>query len=249
MAYLETFDFFWLVTLFQWGVVVWLGLRNGLIRRYSLVFVYVFWGIFGTGIALGIAQSRFASQSETYALLYFSEALISTSLAAVVILRIYAIIHPFSWRRDWHLALVPLFLGGLILFDPNPMRLSVKLVNAGHVTLMYFGCATLFEMRRSREVDLGWNLKMVLLAVTLPAGFFTFIFMGYTMALPIPYEGVRLWSKGVSVAYWLILAAAMIEYSPPRRLEAKRNSAGGARVVDSGRESKPSTENLEVVRL
>ncbi len=91
----------------------------------------------------------------------------------------------------------------------------MHLVNLGYAFLTYLGIATFLRMRTARTFDLGWNLTMVLFALTVPPTFYGLVVVGYCIGLPIPYENVALWTKLVSTAFWIILAVGMTEYSPP----------------------------------
>lgn len=232
----------WVLKLSAWIALFVFAVRNRLIPRYPLVFAYIFWTI-GRGCLMQTAAAQLSALA--YAYCYVVSSLLSIVFAAIVVLSICFQLRPFSWRHDWHLLAAPLAIALVAFSDASEMWLPARLLNIGYAGLTYLGVAALLRMVRTRDVDLGWNLKMVLFALTVPAGLFTCAFMAYTIGLPVSYETTNLWAKGASLVFWIILAVGMMEYSPPGKVVTVASVAEEAAAGGFGGKNETSTENLE----
>lgn len=83
----------------------------------------------------------------------------------------------------------------------------------------YFGAAALYRMFRSRDVELGWNLKMILFGLTIPITLQSIFMTTYLNGFKIPTATIDLWLRGVDIMFWTVIVVGMSEYSPPRRAD------------------------------
>ncbi len=87
---------------------------------------------------------------------------------------------------------------------------------------------------------------MVLLALTLPATFYSLVLAGYLLGVNVSRESAGIWLSGVGVASWVILAVGMSEYSPPVFLNAREGEEGGS--DDPNEDDDQSTQRMEANR-
>lgn len=223
--------------------------RFRLFKRYPIVFTYVFAAIL-LELFMNVVKFKIGTDSLGYGYLYVGRSLITISLASAVILSIFFFYRPFSIRKDWHLAVVPALLAVFILSDSRRIWFYFRLLDIGYATLTYVGVVAVIRMHRTREVILGWNLTMVLLALTLPAAIYSSVFVVYTLGLNVSKEDANLWMNGISVAAWIILAVGMTEYSPPLRVpRVPRVPPELDRPQAHSDKDKPNQQHLKKVRV
>lgn len=201
----------WAVKLFSWGAIAICSSKFQLPRKYPSVFSYMGAHAF---LDVTITSVAFLVGTETsfYLNIYTASSLVTTVLAFLVLCQIYFVFGPFNWWRDWHLFLVPTLVFAMTLSTSKPLQ---GIWTGSYVVLTYLGLAASFRMVTRREIDLGWNLKMVLLAISIPSGLYTLVLLGSFTGSAVTYEVLSMWTRWVWVGSWVVLAVGMTEYSPP----------------------------------
>lgn len=216
---------FWILTLVAWAFLLINSFRLGLVLKYRVVFTFVFISMLCEA-AMPWVAAQVGDDTRLYAIIHTGTVLIYFLLAAAVLLHIYAVCGQFALRKDWHLFAGPLLLVGLSAPMDRSFWTSASLINSAAIVVTFLGIATIVRSRRKCEVSLGWNLKMVLLAVTVPYAFQSIVFVAYLTRLPVSSEATDLWLQGSSLAAWIILAVGMMEYSPPTLIAADGSESG-----------------------
>lgn len=240
MPVLGSHEVIWLLKLVVWISLIATSVHLELISKYRIIFTYIFLKIFVEASSPLLAP-LIGTNSTAYLYLYIGLLTFFLLLAAWILLRVYRLFGSLRLSRDWHFAAVALGIVYLAFHETNDVWVVIKSLNVGYALLAYIGLATTIRMVRSRDIDLGWNLKMVLLALSLPASLYALIFVSYTMKAPVTNETASLWMRCAGLASWIILAVGMTEYSPPRRLGEL--AAPGA---DSHGDSKRQTKEIVV---
>lgn len=204
----------WIAKAVVWAFLLMNALRNDLIRRYRLVFTMIISSMV-LSVAMLLLSEQIGTGNMTYAIAWVSRSLLTAVITGGVAIQIYSIPGKISPRRDWHLVVVPIILVLLTFLDNERVWVYARVVSLTSLVVTYLGLAALVRTARCKRLDLGWNLKVVLLAVTVPSVFEYLVLTAYFMGLPLSYDSTRLWLKGASLATWIILALGMMEYSPP----------------------------------
>lgn len=241
MSHVQVLQVLVIGKILAWISLLYFSLRLRLIQRYPLVFVYILVTM-ACSLAMPIAKDRLEPLS--YAYVYVGRTLLTTFLAGVVLLWIYRVIGPYRWRDGWRLIVISGLIGLLMLSESSHVWAPWRAVNVASGILAYLGLETLIRARRARIVTLGWNLTVVLMALTIPAAFYALVAVGYSIGLGISYEGVSLWMKVIGAAFWVLLAAGMTEYSPPGGVATAREPGQESSAPLPDREA--ATENTGV---
>ncbi len=202
----------WVAMGFTWALIIVNAIRLSLIRKYPLVFCMVFASMAGGLVMYWLALEAGVSNM-TYAWCWVVKELVTESLTAAVLLQIYSLPEKISFRKDWHLS-VAFGFASLAFLDERQIWLFARLCSAAKLAVTYLGIVTILRIANRRDFRLGWNLKTVLVAVTVPAVFSHLIMSSYVMGLLSPETG-EVWAAWVGLATWIILAVGMLEYSPP----------------------------------
>ncbi len=225
----------WIVTLATWAILLFNSFRLGLLPKFPLVFTLILSSMLFEASMPWLAVAL-DSKKGLYTSIYMVTVTINVALAAIVLLSIYSVLGKIGIRSGWHLVVVPALIFGLTLSGGSNFWTFSHFLDAAPLIVTYLGVVTMARSRRKKKtIQLGWNLKMVLLAVTVAYVFQFIVFAAYRMGLPLSYDSLILWLQGSSLAGWIILAVGMIEYSPPTPVVAG-NSESGQTNGDSGRE-------------
>lgn len=233
----------WLVIPAAWAFLLWSGFKLRLARHYPLIYA-----CFGAEIVLSLANRSvsywFGRSSYAYSYFFYGSGLVTLALEAAVLVSVYRVFGRFRLAKDWHLAAIPagLILFGLIRF--TEIWLYVRVYNLALVACCYLAMAACVRMALRRDIDLGWNLKGTLLSLSLPMSLQGMILISYNSGLPIAYAAVNAWGLRIGTVCWLIVAAAMSEYSPPCERRDWRLSPHPLLVPESG--SAVEAESLAV---
>ncbi len=236
-------EWIWIVRVLAWAFLFVNAFRFRLVGRYKLVFALILVSVFFEAINPWTA-SALGRDSVSYAVAYLARGLLTAALTAAVLLQIYGLPKKVSLREDWHLIAIPVLLLGLVFSDPKPVWIFARILSGAGLVVTYLGLAAIMRTARSKTLNLGWNYKMVLLALTVPAVFESIVFTAYAIGLPLTYESVRLWLKGASLASWIIFAVGMVEYSPPALRPATRHFPLPAAAEEEAEHVSESRENL-----
>lgn len=196
-------------------------------RKYKVVITYVFVRI-GCDILARWSLLTFGVRSIKYTYVYVFCSTILILCALAVVLDIYRVLGAFSFKGDWYLPAGSLCIMLVGFFDQRPIWPLYRMLDILYSILTFVGGATLLRMIvRRKRVNLGWNLKLVLLALTIPASFFSLVFVTFTMGMGLSHQTASFWTQGAALASWIILVAAMYDHSPPRQRLRPTADAGG----------------------
>ena len=198
---------------FVWALLLVNSVRLRLIRKYPLVFAMILaW--MASEIAMRALESLVGLSNMTYTWAWFGQSFLTGSLTLLVLMQIYSLPAKLSIRKNWRLAALASVLVGFAFFDGQQVWLPSRVVVAFNLLVAFLGVATIVRTSGGKNFRLGWNLRMVLLAVTVPSVFAQLVFNSYVIKM-LSYDVASLWVAGAGLAAWLILAVGMMEYSPP----------------------------------
>lgn len=203
----------WAVRIFAWALIFFFGIRIGLLSKYRLVFVMILASMIGELLTSWLSFSIGVSNM-TYAWALVVIMLVTESLTAAVLLQICSLPKRITFRGDWPLFLIPTILAGFTLLQNPEIWFFARLCSAVQLAVTCLGVATIVRTSRREHFQLGWNFKMVLVAITIPSVFGTLAFYSHLTGM-LTREAGKFWLSGAGIAGWIILAAGMIEYSPP----------------------------------
>lgn len=203
----------WLLNVALWVWIFFLGRQNRLFSAYKWIYVYAaLSALFST--SLMVVAATHGVSDLYYASLYVASQLSRLILPIIILLRIYFLFDSFRWRRDWHLACVPALLVTVELTQPHSGWVFFRVIYIVFAIFVYVGLCTVARRILSRRVLLGWNLTMVLLALTIPGTLQALVFGAYL--LTGDRWNTQLWNHIGTLSSWLIITVGMTEYSPPR---------------------------------
>ncbi len=214
----------WVLTLTAWVFLIRSGVRLGLFERYPAIYSLVAAGVVSE-ISLGVVWAVWGNGSMVYFYGWFASCGLIGVLELAVLTGIYRQLGPRPGWPTWHLWAVSAALLVWAFADDSfadgvasysAVWICIRSLNAVYAALGYFAAVTSIRMAICRDVELGWNLTGALLAISVPATFHTVVFVSYAFGLPVTYDEFVLWTLATTTAVWLILAAAMSEFSPPR---------------------------------
>ncbi len=238
--------FLWLIKVSAWCGFFFFSLRNRLVVRYPLVHIYVVLAIFGD-VSVSSVAFWHGTSTMLYSYAYIAQSIVTAALASLVLAEIYLLLGGVTRVSYLHVMVVLTLLVIAIAVNDRNLWIYIRLLNGCYIGLAYLGLVTVIRMQsRRHEVLLGWNLKMVLFALTLPAAFFSLVFVIYTFGSGLSQHAATLWLTGVGVASWVILAVGMSEYSPPVFLNAREGEEGGS--DDPNEDDDQSTQRMEANR-
>ncbi len=237
----------WASMVLAWAALIRSGLRFGFFARYRWVYLCVTVGIVAetvskaTGVWAGLS-------SLTYFYTWFLALAVSRMLEAVALLSIFRVFGPFRFSRDWHLGAVPVFLIVWALIDDpfakgvpsySTVWICIRLLNASHAIVCYVAVTTSLRMAIRRDIQLGWNLKGALLALSVPLTFQAVVFVSYMTGMAIPYDTAVRWNLCVDAAFWILMALAMRDFSPPFSRLDPSPDAGSRAAPKGGNDHRP----------
>ncbi len=233
---MDTYTLTWIVKALVWAFLLVNALRLRLIGKYPLVFAMIFVSMF-CSVSMHWLAYAIGTANMTYAAAWVTRGIVTETITAAVLLRIYFMAGKFNLRRDWHLFAVPILLVAAIFLDGRPLWIFARVISASTLVVTYLGLAAIAHTARSKKLNLGWNLKMVLLAITVPSVFEYIVNTVYFMGMPLSRETAQIWLIGTELAIWIILAIGMVEFSPPVLLiEEGRHALGPEAETDPLRE-------------
>ncbi len=241
---MDAYTLTWSVKVLVWAFLLFNSFRLRLIGKYRLVFAMILVSM-ASSVLINWLAYRIGTANMTYAAAWVGRGILTEAITAAVLLRIYRLAGKLSIRRDWHLVAIPVVLVAAIFLDERPLWFFARVVSASNLIVTYLGLAAIARTARCRNLILGWNLKMVLMAITVPSVFEYIINTVYFMGMPLSRDAAQLWLTGTELAIWIILAMGMLEYSPPVYLDSKSSSAFEPEPEgDSLHETSSSKENL-----
>lgn len=211
-------DLMFALRIILWLLLAWMARRHRLFSKYKLFFSYVAVVVF-LDSAMPFVADSVGRNTYTYLYIYVALKALVSGIESVILLKIYWLFSAPSPRKDWHLVAVPIGLFMVAGADQRLAYLLVRMAPTFGMTVGYFGTVTLYRMFRSREVQLGWNLKMVLFGLTVPTTFQSIFIATYLNGFTIPIATIDVWLRGVDLMFWVVIVVGMSEYSPPRRAD------------------------------
>ncbi len=209
-----TYGIFWPIRILAWASLFVSGFRLGLASRYPLIYVYIVSSAFAQALA-PVAGAFFGYDDIGYAAFYTVFSLLEVGLVSAILLKIYRLLGPVT-RSGWHLLAVPALLAGIGFLELSQGWVVFRLLEVAYACLAYLGIATMLRMVRRREVVLGWNWTMTLLALTVPLTLSSIVFVTYESGA-CSRDLMVLWLEGAGSGGWIIMALGLREFSPPWR--------------------------------
>ncbi len=200
-----------------WAWILYQGWRLQLFKHYRLIFTFVLYASLTESFTLFAALTWPTSQF--YAYWFLGTGLGSEAFCIAILVSIYFLFDRFRLARDFHLLLVPALL---ILFEFSGDRevwFGYRLLIVGYAIQNYVGVSALCKRLLQGQLVLGWNLSMVLLALTLTAPLYGLLITG--AIADVPFLPRVYWMKFISLSHWLIWAVGMTEYSPPQLVSTR----------------------------
>lgn len=182
--------------------------------RYPLVYVYFAVAAVVHAVTV-IAAYQLGTGHPAYVWIYILTNLPLYLLAIALLLRIYYLPRPPSWRRDWPLvALLPPFAAASLT---EPVHLGYRILYVGFLYQFTLAFLAAWRLKYYKNWELGSNQRGLLYGLLTPAALQALNLIANLVGTAWwPYEDFAVALVLTSAISWGIIAHGMRRYDPPR---------------------------------